>query len=393
MSLTKRVCLFAGAALSMSASALAQSSSIDESRALTSELLADAGTRTSALAAAPAYTPRVGGYLQFRYNWNDRDVSVGEDSAVGFQTARTRVNVSGNVFQDNLSYFVQGGWGPGGEGFLEDAFGTWKMENGWWITWGQTKLPLLREELVGDTNQLFAERSAFNWTFTQGRSQGVIFGFRSEQVQFRGAFSDGLGTANTDFTSGAEADFALTGRVDWKFAGQWENFDDFTAFRNQEFAGMLGGALHYQGGGDTFATSDTDVIQGTVDVGIESNGWNVYAAGVWRSMDMSGGGDFDDFGFLVQGGIFVAEQVEVVGRIDIVIPDSDRVNDDNFTTLTGGVNYYISPGSHAAKLSADLQYFLEQASNSIVPTSTTGGLLGSTDDGEWNFRVQMQLVF
>ncbi|MFN0130927.1 MAG: porin [Phycisphaerales bacterium] len=392
MSLTKRVCLFAGAALSMSAAAMAQSS-IDESRALTSELLSDAGTRTSALAAAPAYTPRVGGYIQFRYNWNDRDVSVGEDSAVGFQNARTRVNVSGNIFQDNLSYFVQGGWSDESGGFLEDAFGTWKMENGWWVTWGQTKLPVLREENVGDTTQLFAERSALNWTFTQGRSQGVIFGYRAENMQFQGAFSDGANTANTDFTSAAEADYALTGRFDYKFAGAWENFEDFTAFRNQDFAGMAGGALHYQGGGDTFATSDTDVLLATADVGIEGNGWNAYAAGVYRSIDMSGGTDFTDFGFLIQGGIFVAPQVEVVGRIDIVLPDSDRTADDNFTTITGGVNYYVSPDSHAAKLSADLQYFLEQASNSIVPTSTTGGLLGSTDDGEWNFRVQMQLVF
>lgn len=392
MSLTKRVCLFAGAALSLSASAVAQSSSIDESRALTSELLADAGTRTSALAAAPAYTPRVGGYLQFRYDWNNGDHAAGDDNTIGFQTARTRVNVSGNVFQDNLTYFVQGGWGPGGEGFLEDAFGTWKMENGWWITWGQTKLPLLREELVGDTNQLLAERSGFNWTFSQGRSQGVIFGYRSEQVQFRGAFSDGLGTANTDFP-GMEADFALTGRVDWKFAGQWENFDDFTAFRNQEFAGMVGGALHYQGGGDTVGTADVDVFVATVDVGIEGNGWNAFAAGVWRSVDPAGGTNLDDFGFLVQGGIFVAEQVEVIGRLDIVIPDDNNFADDTFTTIAGGINYYVSPASHAAKLTADLQYFLEQASNSIVPVSTTGGLLGSTDDGEWNFRVQMQLVF
>ena len=245
----KRLIMIAGAALSVGT--FAQAQTLDQSRSYGKELLSDAATRTSSLApAAQDFTPAVHGYEQFRFNWNSRDDNGldanDNDQTVGFQNARTRLNVSGNIASENWGYFVGFGWGPDGDTVFEDAYGWYKMGNGWSLKWGQFKLPLFREELVGDTNQLFIDRSVVNSTFSQGRSQGVQFAYEGDQFRFAGAFSDGLQTANTDYTSGSEADFGLTARGEYKWAGDWKQAKDFTSFQNSEYFGMVGAALHYQ---------------------------------------------------------------------------------------------------------------------------------------------------
>src|SRR4029079_2899082 len=73
MSRTKSLFCIAGAALGLSASAMAQNS-LDQSRSYSNELLADAAGRTSALAETPrTFTVDVHGFLQFRYTWTQLD--------------------------------------------------------------------------------------------------------------------------------------------------------------------------------------------------------------------------------------------------------------------------------------------------------------------------------
>lgn len=393
----KSLWLIAGAAMSMSSAALAQNT-LDQNRAYSSELLADAAGRTSALAqGARTFSVDVHGYTQFRYIYTSADDAAGsdDDAAVGFQAARTRLSVSGNIISEDWGYFVQFGWGPEGQTELLDAYGTYRMENGWNVMFGQFKLPFLREELVSSKYQLAWDRSPTNSEFNQGRSQGIQFGFEGDQMRFMGAFSDGFMTANTDYISGAEADFAVTARGEFKWAGDWRQFRDFTSFPNSDFAGMAGVAAHYQTGGETAGTVELDAWAITADVSVEGNGWNVFAAAVYRNIEPDASDDVTDFAALVQGGIFVAPQMEIFGRFDMLFPDDDRAGDENFSTLTAGLNYYVVPESHAAKLTAGLIYFLEDPADSdLAPVGNTLiPMLGSSSDGQWSIVGQFQLVF
>jgi hypothetical protein len=402
MSLTKRLCLIAGAAVSLAGAASAQST-LDQSRAYAAQLAADAQGRTSSLAQrGQDFTVNVHGYEQFRYNWNHRDdEALDKENTIGFQNARTRVNLSGNIGTENWGYFIQFGTGDPESGslFLEDAYGTYKMEGGWNLRFGQFKLPLYREELVGDTYQLFADRSVTNSAFSQMRSQGLQFEYEADTFRFYGAFSDGLRTANTDFNSASEADWALTARGEFKWNGAWRQANDFTSFQNSDYFGMVGVAAHWQSGGDTGAgtfgtTTDVDVWALTADVSVEGNGWNAFGAILWQHVDPSTGTDFDDWAVQLQGGIFLNAQWELVGGFDIVLPDGDRSGDDEFSTIRVGFNHYFIPESHAAKLTIDLSYFLDNPSNSeIVPTSTLTGLLPTDEDSQFNLRGQIQLLF
>jgi hypothetical protein len=380
----------------------ASAQSLDQSRAFAAQLAADAQERTSRLAPqGQDFTVNVHGFIQFRYNWNHRDDNVlDKENTIGFQNARTKVKLNGNIGNENWGYGIQFKMEDPGAGaaILDDAFGTYKMEGGWMLKFGQFKAPLFREELVGDEYQLFANRSVNNSVFTQSRSQGIQAAYESDTIRFAGAFTDGLATRNTDFNSSAEADYALTGRFEYKWAGAWKQFNDFTSWQNSEMAGMFGVAAHWQSGGDTGAgtfgtTSDMDIWALTGDVSIEGNGWNAFAALMWVHTEPSGGSDIDDWGFLIQGGVFLNPQWELVAGWDSVIPDGDRSTDDTFNTIRVGFNHYFIPESHAAQLTIDLSYFLDTQSESIVSANTQTGLLASGEDSQFNLRAQIQLVF
>ena len=401
MSLTKRLFVFAGAALSLSTAAMAQSTTLDQSRSYASDLMADASTRTSSLApAAQDFTVNVHGYTQFRYNmtWRD-DSGLDDNTAVGFQNARTDVNLSGNIGNENWGYFVQWQFSDnesdgGGSASLNDAYGTYKMGNGWAVRFGQFKLPLFRAELIGDTYQLFVDRWVGNTFYSQGRSQGIQASYEGDQFRFAMAFSDGIRTANTDYESPIEADYAFTGRGEFKWAGDWKQSRDFTSFRNSDFFGMIGAAGHYQSGGDTVGTSDVSFWALTADVSIEGNGWNAFAAFYWNDTDPEVGDSFQDFGIQAQGGIFVSESWELALGWSVLIPDTDRTGDDVFNTIQLGANYYFIPESHAVKGSIDFLYFVDKQSTCdiAIPNSLTG-LLATGEDSEWTLRAQIQLMF
>lgn len=167
---------------------------------------------------------------------------------------------------------------------------------------------------------------------------------------------------------------------------------------------MVGGAFHWQHMGDTAAFSggvpaavaDTDMVSYTVDLSIEGGGWNAFAAFVGRRIDTEGSSALDDFGAVVQGGYFFTERTEGFARWDAVFPDDDRAaDDDDFHTLTAGLNHYFIEASHAAKLTVDVQVYLDdQAGSSSVVSSQSGlGTLPSSESGQIAVRVQMQLLF
>ena len=438
MSHTKGLVTMAGLALGLgAASALAQSANQD--RAYLAELVADAQDRTSLSAAEGGhdglfhlqsasgdYRLNIEGQLQFRYNANFRDnpnetaqSSNFDDFETGFQTRRTKLFFSGNVYNENLTFMIvgdfggneegndfqgrpSGGFAGGGTFTLRDAWVRYQLDNGIGIGWGQFKLPILREETVDSRYQLLADRSLTNEVFNQDYSQGVWLDYTAEDWRTVIAFSDGIRTANTDFNSAAEADYALTGRFEWKWAGDWDRFNDFTSFRGSEYAGELGAAIHFQESPNTnFAgETNTQLLLYTVDATVEGDGWNLYAAFIGQHVSgRAGGGDtpnIDNFGAVVQGGIFVTDDIEVFARYDIIIPDDSTFSADTFSTITGGANYYFIPESHAAKLTADVQVFLDDESEGapFVAGDITGiNRLSDVSDSQVAFRLQFQLLF
>lgn len=400
---------------------------------LRDQLAADAATRDS-LTSASATSGRANnrffvsdggnnkleltGIIQFRYlaNFTDSDAPA-PDSTIGFQTRHAQLLAIGTIWDKNLSYQVQGEFGRGDGTFgLLDVWGKYTWDNGAYVRFGQFRPTLLREENTPERFLLTAERSVTNQVFAQGRSQGINAGWLGEEVRVSADFTDGFNAGSTDFdttgraggTIAGEADYALTGRFDWMFASSpngWKRFDDHTSFRSdQGFAGMFGLGAHWQAGGDTGApgsppaagTNNRSVFEATGDLTLEWPGFNAYAALLYRNVDAAGSPAFDDLGVVVQGGTFITDQTELFARYDVVIPDNDRPGGhDAFHTVTAGCNYYVTPASHAIKLTGDIIYFInaQADSASVVAPNTIQGLLASPSEGQAALRLQIQLFF
>ncbi|MCW5777013.1 MAG: hypothetical protein KIS87_11290 [Phycisphaeraceae bacterium] len=357
-----------------------------------------------------AFRLRVGGQVQFRYvaNFRDTDDTADDhDYAGGFEARRTKINFSGTTLSKDLSFRVLAAFDRSGDGTfrLEEAWLRYKLGDGWSVRAGQFKLPFLREENVSSTMQLAADRSVANEVFNQDFAQAVEFTRESEWWRVLAAVSDGFASRNTSFFSPKEADVALTGRVERRVGeAPWKSYDDFTSFRDSPTGWMVGGAFHWQHTGDTAAFSggapvavtEADMISYTLDLSVEGGGWNFFAACVGRWTDAAGVKAWDDFGAVVQGGYFFTERTEGFARWDAVFPDKDRAGPhDNFHTLAAGLNHYFIEASHAAKLTIDVQVFLDDQAGSSSVVSPQGGIgmLPSTESGQVAVRVQMQLLF
>jgi len=390
----------------------------DEIRAMVAEMLSDAQTRSSLLQSGSTaghdghfflaspdgnFKMEISGQVQFRYNLVFRDQgpdSAGapiDDFTPGFQTRRTKLGFKGHIYSPNLFYHIKGAFGRSGGAFdLEEAEVGYKFDNGLELKWGQFKLPFLREELVSSSRQLTVGRSLTNELFNQDRSQGVQVSYAADAFRLFGAFSNGFNADNKEFNA-KPADWAVTGRAEFLFAGSWKQFKDFTSKPGSEDGLMLGLAAHFERSPDTpSGPAIQDRISWTLDASWESDGWSLYGAfiGNHDSGGAASGGSVDEYGWLVQGGLYLADNVETFARFDMIIPDSDLVADSAFSTVTFGANYYIH--GHSAKFTADVQLFLDD----VVGTDSIAGSekgIGFLDNGahagEYAVRLQFQLLF
>ncbi len=430
MSLTKRLGLIVGAAASLSTVAMAQST-MDQSRAFANELYSDSSGRASSL-AGPGFKPEFYGYTQQRFVLNSRgdDGNVLNGTApnappgpngnntskltAGFQNARTVVGLHGNVGTEDWGYNISFIAGPTGGSGLYDAFGTYKIGNGWGLKFGQFQQAFAKENMMADTAQLAIDRSVTDGVFGTNRVQGVEGMYSADAFRIMATVSDGRNSANTDYpTEGF--DFGLTGRGEFMWAGKWDQADMFTSWQNSGFFGMVGAGLDFENGGSTVGSGKRQLIAVTADVMVKGNGWNAFAAAHLGHLDKNAAapdanGAFqatDDLGLVLQGGLFVAPQWELFGRLDVIAADSDYADGtdsagntfkrkDTFAGLTFGANYYVVPDSQAVKLSAEVEVFLTKPNApASIGGNTLNGLLPSPDgkSGQIMFAVQAQMVF
>ncbi len=437
------------ALVTMSGSALAQSG-LDIDRAYAAELRADANTRSSLL-GSNAGSLDVEVFTQFRYTYNSRDeiapgTALGDsDTTVGFSAPRTQVRLSGGVegtdITGHISFDFGGAWdhgrtgnragiGPGtptfgdGDATLRDAYATWGLDDNWTFLFGQMKNPLHFESNVAPEHSQGVERSLTNSFFDVQYTQGIGFNYTDDEWKFTFVLSDGPVAQNTFYTAAPlgtavnfESDFSLTGRIDWLVSGNWDQFADFASWQGSNDGFRVGAGLHWSQAGDTnplLGAIDTQTVTAwTVDAQYESDGWGLFAAYMSTNVDndLLAGGSVDqtDEGFVLQGNVFMTEQFELFGRYDIIILEDDpaaitplaATDDDHYSTITVGFNYYLVPESYAARFSMDVGFGLDDSTGldtrSFYDTATTGyiGGMGSATgiESELTIRGQFSLLF
>lgn len=406
-------------------------SGLDLDRAYASQLRSDAEARSSLLGNTNSANLNIEVMTQFRYMFNSRDEltagALGDnDTTVGFDTPRSQVRVSGSVTEDISALVVfdfgaaENGTAQGSANLLV-AQAAWSLNENWAVLMGQWHNPVMGSENFAPEHTLAVDKSFTNEFFNVGYTQGVALAYAGDTFKFVGAFSDGAEyvtnygpVSNSAFNAVGENDFGITGRFDWLIEGTWDQFADATSWRGSNYGLKLGAGAHWQSQGDTNPSDnsggtipgydDTTVTFWTIDAQVEGDGWNVFAQYVGHDVDISATTDvnYTNHGFIVQGGYFVSDQVELFGRYDIIMLDDVLVaagTDDNYSSVTAGMNYYFVPESHAAKFTLDAVFALDESTNidaiyggagSNDPSAT--GLLGLSDS-EFLLRAQVTLVF
>jgi len=366
------------------------------------ELANDTAAYASVLNESNLADLKIGVQIQARYQFNSRDdagttlASPDDDITTGFVIRRAKIGIEGKVTDDIKGKIKFAFDRDGGVASLENAYMKWSISEDLTLKVGQFKQGLLREENMSSSRQLATDRSAVNETFNQDFSQGIELHFGGDKWRGLIGFTDGFKSRNTAFNSASEADYALNTRFEVLFGdADWSQFKQFTSWRGSVSGAMLGAALAYQSAGDTNPATalTTEMTTGTIDFSYVGDGWNGYAAGVWRKMD-TGAVSIDDFGIVVQGGVFVTDQDELFARWDAIFPDSaNGATSEDFNSVTVGWNHYIIPESHAAKFTLDLAYYLDSTTDSIVKTSDGHNLLADSTDGQIGITAQLQLLF
>lgn len=434
------------ALITMCGSAFAQSG-LDIDRAYAAELRADASTRSSLLSSSgSALDAQI--FTQFRYTYDTRDEISGgtvlgdADTTVGFSTPRTQVRLSGDVEGTDISGHVSFDFGGAfdrgfsgaatgdGGATLRDAYGTWGLDDNWTFIFGQIKNPYSYEANVAPEYSQGVERSLTNSFFDIGYTQGIAINYTDDEWKFTGFFSDGpainvvaFNPANSYYNSPAEADYSLTGRLDWLIAGTWDQFDDFASWQGSSSGLRVGAGVNWAQMGNTNPTPGVlgapigaiDSITSTtwtVDAQYENDGWGIFASYTSMNVDIhgitSGGFDMTMSGLVLQGNVFLTEQFEAFARYDMIMLDDDpaapfplaATDDDQYSMLTFGFNYYLVPESHAARFSLDAGFGLDDTTGLdtmlFTDVSTTGFLGGGASAGtESNLMIrgQFSLLF
>lgn len=372
-----------------------------------SAVLEDAMARPSLMRSAAASPPGVpalsltssdgtseikfSGQMQFRHVVNHREGTGIDEDDFGFEFRRLRPGVSGSVMDGKVPFAIVAEADRSPTLELLDGWVGYKAEGGHTFRAGQFAPNFTREQQVSSKSRLASDNTIAHAFFNFGRSQGVDWRYRTDQWQTSLFFGEGAGELNTPYTM--DADYGITARVERQSGTDWKRHDDFQGWRGEEMVWLAGAAVSIAGGetdadGDTVRDEDYHDLRGTVDFGIEGDGWNAFAAFFAQNVDAQGVEEVNSYGLTVQGGVFVTDDVDIVAQYAWADDDADN---GKLNVLTVGSNWYIH--GHVIKLTVDANYALDPITSNFN-SSSRGFLVDAMgEDGQFVVRTQLQLLF
>jgi len=384
----------------------------EEIRALVADVLADADTRAVLLdggltagwekgffVQSPDGNFRLefSGRIQVRLTYNHQSNAPDDGDRWGFENRRVFLEFGGHLFDPRWTWQVTGRFPRSGGGFrMRTATITRDLGHDWSVTAGQFTLPFLRERLVSSKRQLTCDRSLIHQAFDISRSQGLQLAYDAESFRLTAAFHDGLDRGGTSWDV-EDTDWALTGRAELLLLGAWKQFKDFTSFRGDEPAVMIGAALHAQrdeagtglGAGTDIGNNDeADLVTWTVDAAYETDGLNLFAAVVGRHNQQDQVEDNDVYGVIAQGGIFVTDKSELFAQY---VWGDDDTDAPNLSVFTVGVNRYFH--QHDVKWTLDFGYAFNGVADAWASSAVGWREDAPGQNGQTVLRSQLQLAF
>ena len=318
----------------------------------------------------------------------------GPSNEGGMQVRTARLDVRAKSEDGRLSgRFMVGADRASGGIEIEYAYADLALPQLWRLRIGQFKPEFLREENVGSTDQLAAERSYTADYFTVDYAEGAALMRDFARSRVAVALHDGSYSAGTDL-GGDRTDIALAARGEYALRGDRKRCADFRALPDEGTAVLLGVAADFEQG------IDPDVLKASADVAVGGPGYSLFAAVIVQSLDGSHGAAIADQTALVaQGAVsLVPGTWDVFGRWEHLDFDgvyhrnkgagvsgaTATVDDEALDIATLGVNWYRN--GQSSRWTLDLVRALDR-----IPVANTGsGLLAGSAAGQTVVRLQYQ---
>lgn len=370
-------------------------------------VLEDASTRLSLLSSASLAPPKApgaeitsadgtaklkfNGQFQFRHVYNHRNGDGIDKDDLGFETRRLRPGVSGSLMDGKVPFGLVLEADRSATFELLDGWFGYKAEGGHSFRVGQYAPGFTREQLVSSKSRLASDNSVAHSFFNFGRSQGVDWRYREGNWGTYLFVGDGPGELNTPYTM--DADYGVTARVERKSDADWKRHDDFAGWRGEDLAWLAGAGVSISGGqtdadGDTVRDEDYNDLRGTADFGIEGDGWNAFAAFFAQNFDAQTIEEVNTYGLTLQGGVFVADDVDIFAMYAWADDDADN---GTLSIITVGTNYYIH--GHVLKLTVDANYAFDEITSNFNSSSRGFRADAMGESGQFVLRTQLQALF
>ena len=403
---------------------------VDQIQVLVQNVLADADSRNSLIgdgllggwsdgfflaSSDGRFKLNIGGLIQERLivNYLRVGLSPFDDRwRGGLENTRTRLNISGHVFDKDTTFLFQPGFGWADPNAISnnpsttivarpwDMWLKFKLSDQWSAKLGVFMLPFTRESLVSDTYQLAVDRSLIDYRLGLARSNGVQFVWTpDETTRIFLATSNGSVTLRS-FTGSppwgamtADTDWSVTARAEMLLGGEWSQFSQMTSPTGSQRASMVGIAFHAQNEERTGSGGlKQDQVGVTADLSMHFDGATFFMSGtIHNQKDVSTNiRNADWVGYVMQASTYMTDTTEFFMRFEGGGIMQNTMGGDDVHILTGGVNWYLD--GQGLKVTSDFGWSFGEISSAMA-NSMVGWRGSRNRNAEWLFRTQLQLAF
>ena len=404
----------------------------DQIRGVVQDVLADSNTRSSFQQAGGAtagynngffissadgnYSLKINALEQVRFVWNntyqDNSPSSNNDANQwGFENRRTQAFFSGNVVDPSWKYLVGMAYDAQNDPYNADsgnfnlyyAMVTKTFGDGFSVSVGQMNVPFTVESnLFNAGSTQMGDYSIFEYMFGAGQQVGAMAKLEKDAFRVSGGWynivqTDSSGTVGNSWDNNDNQSIAVAGRAEYKVAGTWDQFSKESSFKGEEFGLLIGGGVIWQNGRaqNTSSTYDANPLGLTADAQAKFGGFNLIGQFLWQDGYPGTDSSSSVWGFNVQGGAFVTEDLEVFGAWAYADTAGDGGGTGSFGTtnyLQTGANWYFAKNSIKATVMGIIPLNNDAAQAGNL-RGFEGGVGLTGEDNNFSLVCQLQVMF
>lgn len=349
------------------------------------------------------YSFTLAGFTQGRWTINAREPSDPSEKAVqsGFMFNRTRLIMKGHL--SDFGYFLQLNINNEGALNIQTAKASYTINDHWSIAGGKFGGYVSREDWQSPKDLLTSDYSANDHVFAFYTAYGGTSTYQADKTRLYLTLTNGFGGAHENFgdsSDPASQQISLYGRWEYQFVdSDWGIWNDLISRRGRDFGVLLGlsGGYHHSWANDNsnnVSSYGQDNGQANIDLSINGSGYQIMVAGVWNYLlnATSAAPSYNNWGLMVQGGVFVAPKHQLFAQYNLVTPGSDKDGYGDYNSITVGYNFLPFEETNNWKFTAEAGYLFNSIDDSLVSPSSSLGYYAS-DEGQVYGRLQAQIGF